>query len=204
LEDDVEFYRCRICGETYLGTKAPSRCPFCGVADDYFVLTTLYIENGAVPVLSDTERTDLLHAIDMERGNARFYRAMSLHRDNPKLASAFKRLANIEAEHCSIFSKLAGVPKPDDLLEPADSSAAWRDNVKESLARELRASTFYAEAAGRARNPRFAEILLAIGAVERDHIELDGIAAQIADATSPGSEAHSASLPLLRSGPTSP
>ena len=35
----VNFYRCRICGETYLGTKPPSRCPFCGVTDDFFVLT---------------------------------------------------------------------------------------------------------------------------------------------------------------------
>jgi rubrerythrin len=177
----VEFYRCRICGETYLGTRPPSRCPFCGVTDEYFVLTTDYVENGAVPSLSDSEKADLNHAIDLERGNARFYRAMSTQRNDPKLASAFKRMADIEAEHCSVFSKLAGLPKPADLLEPAEASELWCDNIKESLARELRASTFYAEASGRARNPRLVEVLLSIAAVERDHIELDGIAARIAE-----------------------
>jgi hypothetical protein len=55
----------------------------------------------------------------------------------------------------------------------------WCDNINESLARELRASTFYAEAAGRAISPRLAEVLLAISAVERDHIELDGVAARM-------------------------
>jgi rubrerythrin len=176
----VNFYRCRICGETYLGTKAPNRCPFCGVTEDFFVLTSDYEENGVALQLSDTDMADLLHSIDMERGNARFYRALSTHTDNPKLASAFKRLANVETEHCSVFCKLAGVAKPADLLEPAEEHGTWCDGVKESLARELRASTFYAEVAGRARNPKVVEVFLAIGAVERDHIELDGVAAQIA------------------------
>jgi len=26
----MKMYRCRICGETYLGAEAPSHCPFCG------------------------------------------------------------------------------------------------------------------------------------------------------------------------------
>lgn len=176
----MNFYRCRICGETYLGTKPPSRCPFCGVTDNFFVLTTEYTENGTPLTLSETEVADVAHAIDLERGNARFYRALSTHPDNPKLASAFKRMASVEAEHCSIFCKLAGVEKPTDLLEPADEHGTWCDGVQESLARELRASTFYAEASGRARTARVAEVFIAIGAVERDHIELDGIAAEIA------------------------
>lgn len=183
----MNFFRCRICGETYLGTKPPSRCPFCGVTEDFFVLTTDYHENGEALILSETETADVLHAIDLERGNARFYRALGGHVDNPKLASGFKRLANIEAEHCSIFCKLAGCPKPVDLLEPSDEHGTWCDGVNESLARELRASNFYAEVAGRARDPRVCEVFLAIGAVERDHIELDGIAAQIASCDWPTS-----------------
>lgn len=176
----MNFYRCTICGETYLGTRPPGRCPFCGVTDDFFVLTQIFDENGAMPALSDTESADVLHAVDLERGNARFYRALSHHADNPKLASGFKRLAAVEAEHCSIFCKLAGVAKPAGLLEPAEEHGTWCDGVQESLARELRASIFYAEAAGRARNARVAEVFSALAAVERDHIELDGVAASIA------------------------
>jgi len=176
----VNFYRCRICGETYLGTKAPSRCPYCGVTEDYFVLTTEYAENGAHD-LSETEKADLQHAIELERGNARFYRALGMKSGNAMLSSAFKRLSSVEAEHCSVYCKLLGVEKPADLLEPADGHGTWCDDVKESLARELRASAFYMESAGRARHPRVTEVFLALSAVERDHIELDGIAAQLAE-----------------------
>ena len=176
----MNFYRCGICGETYLGTRPPSRCPFCGVTDDFFVLTEEFDEFVDAPALSETETADVLHAVDMERGNARFYRALSTHADNPKLASAFKRLASVEAEHCAIFCKLACIAKPAGLLEPADERGTWCDGVQESLARELRASSFYAEAAGRARNARVAAVFIALAAVERDHIELDGVAAHIA------------------------
>lgn len=176
----MNFFRCRICGETYLGAKAPNRCPFCGVAEEYLVLTTEYVENGGPLDLSESERADLLHAVEIERGNARFYRALSDHHDNLALASGFKRLAHVEAEHCSLFSKLLGVPKPTDCMEPGDARGNWCDGVQESLVREMRASAFYAEAAGRASNPRVLEVMLAISAVERDHIELDSLAVNIA------------------------
>lgn len=175
----MNFYRCRICGETYLGAKAPNRCPFCGVAEEYFVVTTEYVENGGPLDLTDSERADLQHAVEIERGNARFYRALSDHHDIPMLASAFKRLASVEAEHCSLFAKLLGVPRPTDCLEPGDARGNWCDGVKESLVREMRASAFYTEAAGRVSNPHVLEVLLAISAVERDHIELDSLAAEI-------------------------
>jgi rubrerythrin len=175
----MDFYRCRICGETYLGTGAPNRCPFCGVAAEFFVVTTAYAEQPP-KTLTDAERADVEAAIELERGNARFYRGLSTRRDNPALASAFKRLASVEAEHCSVFAKLLGVAKPGDLLEPAETDGDWCASVAESLTREERASAFYAQAAVRTTDPRLAEVLAAVSAVERDHIELDAIASQIA------------------------
>jgi len=176
----MEFYRCRICGETYLGTAAPDRCPFCGVPSEYFVLTQAFPETINEVHVTELERADLMTAIELERDNARFYRALSLHREEPKLASAYKRLANVEAEHCSIFCKLAGVVKPADLLEPSNAPDDWCVNISESLTREQRAAAFYAEAAGRATSERIAEVLAAVSMVERDHIQLDGVAARIA------------------------
>ncbi len=176
----MEFYRCRICGETYLGDAAPGRCPFCGVTADYFVLTQVFPETINEVHVTELERADLITAIELERDNARFYRALSLRREDPKLASAYKRLANVEAEHCSIFCKLAGVAKPADLLEPSEAPDDWCANISESLAREQRAAAFYAEAADRATSERIAEVLAAVSAVERDHIQLDGVAARIA------------------------
>jgi len=176
----MEFYRCRICGETYLGDAAPGRCPFCGVAADLFVLTQQFPEDINDVQPTELERADLERAIELERDNARFYRALSTHREDPKLASAYKRLANVEAEHCSLFCKLAGVTKPADLLDPSEAENDWCANITESLAREQRAAAFYAEAAGRATNARIKEVLAAVSAVERDHIQLDGVAARMA------------------------
>jgi rubrerythrin len=177
----MEFYRCRICGETYLGAEPPSRCPFCGVTADLFVLTQEFDEDSNQVHVTELERADLETAIGLERDNARFYRALSLQRENLKLASAYKRLANVEAEHCSLFCKLAGISKPADLLEPSEAPEDWCANIAESLAREQKASAFYAEAAARATSERIAEVLTAISAVERDHIQLDGVAARIAN-----------------------
>lgn len=176
----MNFYRCRICGETFLGTDAPNRCPFCGATADYFVPTTDFPEDINDVQITEIERADLHTAIELERGNARFYRALGLQKAEPKLASAYKRLANIEAEHCSVFCKLAGVTKPADLLEPDSAPADWCANIADSLAREQKAAAFYAEAAARATTPRIAEVLAAVSAIERDHIVLDGVAARMA------------------------
>jgi len=176
------MYRCRVCGETYLGTAAPTRCPFCGAEERYMVDPDAFSARENKVQLTEVERADLEHAIELEHSNARFYAAMATLADNEALASAYKRLSRVEAEHCSLFCKLADVAKPTDLGEPSgESSGEWCADIAESLRRERTASAFYAQAAGRATNTRVAEVLAAVSAVERDHIELDGVAAQMAE-----------------------
>jgi rubrerythrin len=174
------MYRCRICGETHLGYEKPSNCPFCGAHVEHLVLSSEYPAGINDVELTAIEREDVLAAIELERGNARFYLAMAQHRDNDALASAYKRLAKIEAEHCSVFSKLAGVPKPSDLLEPGEASADWCANIDDSLAREQHASAFYAEVVGRASSDRIREVFSAVSAIEADHIDLDHLAKRYA------------------------
>jgi len=172
----MKMYRCRICGETHLGYSRPSNCPFCGAHEEYLVPSPEYPAGLNDVELTETERTDVLAAIELERSNARFYLGMSAHHDNDGLASAYKRLATIEAEHCSVFCKLARVPKPEDLFSPAETAADWCANIDESLAREQKASAFYADVASRASNERIVEIFAAVSAIEADHIELDHLA----------------------------
>lgn len=176
----MKMHRCLICGETYLGEIRPSHCPFCGAHADLIVDTTAYPEDINAVDLTEIERADLLEAIELERANARFYLAMGANRSDLKLSSAYKRLSRIESEHCSVFCKLAGVPKPADLTEPAVVVADWCTNIDESLVRENRASDFYAAASGRATNARIRDVFAAVSDVERDHIELDGVAKKLA------------------------
>jgi len=176
----MKLLRCRICGETYLGTGAPDRCPFCGAGEQYFVPAEQYPADVNSVDLTEVELADLQTAIGLERGNARFYAALGGQAGSPTLQSAYKRLSAIEAEHCSVFCKLAGVTKPSDLREPSSSAGDWCADIADSLAREQRASAFYAEAARRASSERVREVLAAVSAVEIDHIEVDGLASRLA------------------------
>jgi len=180
----MRMHRCRICGETFLGTDAPSHCPFCGAHRELFVDTTEYPEDINAVDLTEVERNDVTEAIELERSNTRFYLAMAAQHDDMKLASAYKRLAKIEAEHCSLFCKLAGVRKPLDLLEPSEAPEDWCANIAESREREMRAAAFYAQVMHRATNERIREVFAAVSAVETDHIELDALAATLASCDS--------------------
>ena len=35
--EKIKVFRCRICGDPYIGVGAPSRCPFCGAQKRFFV-----------------------------------------------------------------------------------------------------------------------------------------------------------------------
>jgi rubrerythrin len=177
----MKMYRCRICGETYLGSEAPTQCPFCGAHTEYLVDTTEYPTDINDIQPTETERADLEASIELETANTRFYLAMGTHKENAPLSSAYKRLAKIEAEHCELFCKLAGVPEPADLMTPLEATTgSWKTDIEESLAREQRASKLYAEFAARATSPRLREVWEAVSAVEADHIDLDNVALSLA------------------------
>ena len=173
----MKMYRCRICGETYLGYEAPSQCPFCGAHARLMVEPRDYPAGIDDIQPTEVERADIEAAIQVERSNTRFYLGMAQRHDNDTLRSAYKRLSRIESEHCSLFCKLVGMPKPDDLAVPAETSGDWRTDIAESLEREKRASALYAEFLGRATSPRVREVFDAVAAVERDHIDFDALAA---------------------------
>ncbi|MBC7266247.1 MAG: hypothetical protein H5T75_04650 [Coriobacteriia bacterium] len=174
----LKMYRCRICGETYLGYEAPENCPFCGAHKEYLEAPEKYDPAINAVALTEVERADLEASIELERSNTRFYLGMAERKDNDTLRSAYKRLARIEAEHCSLFCKLAGVPKPEDLTVPGETTGSWASDIEESLRRENRASSLYATFAERATNLRLKEVWDAVSAVEADHITLDELAKQ--------------------------
>ena len=172
----LKIYRCRICGEVYLGYAAPENCPFCGVKTEFLEAPEEYAAGINDVTLTETERADLETSIEIERSNTRFYLGMTGRDDNDTLRATYKRLAKVEAEHCSVFCKLAKVHKPTDLLTPGDTTGAWKTDIEESLKRENRATALYAEFALRATSPRLREVWRAISEVEADHITLDDLA----------------------------
>lgn len=177
----MKMFRCRICGEIHLGTAAPTRCPFCGAHERFLVAPDDFSSQENRVQLTELEHADLERAIELERSNARFYGAMARLAGDEALSSAYKRLSRIEAEHCSLFCKLADEVKPADLLDPSEAPEDWCASIAESLNREKTAAAFYAEAAARATNARIAEVFMAVSEIETDHIAFDGVAAARAE-----------------------
>ncbi|MDO8949700.1 MAG: hypothetical protein Q7V61_04185 [Actinomycetota bacterium] len=172
----LKMYRCRICGETYLGYENPGNCPFCGAHAEFFGPPEEFDASINTVELTEIERGDLESSIEIERANARFYLGMAERKDNDTLRSTYKRLAQVEAEHCSVFCKLLRVGKPADLLVPGETTGTWATDIAESLKRENRATALYASFAARATNERLREVWNAVSAVEADHITLDDLA----------------------------
>ncbi|MDI6712238.1 MAG: hypothetical protein QMD96_03260 [Anaerosomatales bacterium] len=175
---ELKIYRCRICGETYLGYEAPENCPFCGAHKEFLQAPERYDRSIDSVAITEVERADLEASIELERSNTRFYLGMAQRRDNDTLRSTYKRLAKIEMEHCELFCRLAGVSLPEDLSEPGETTGSWATDIEESLRRENRASALYATFAERATNERLKEVWAAVSAVEADHITLDELAKQ--------------------------
>jgi rubrerythrin len=172
----LRIYRCRICGEVYLGYEAPGNCPFCGAHVEFLEPPETYPADINDVQLTETERADLESSIELETSNCRFYLGMALRKDNDVLSATYKRLAKVEAEHCELFCTLARVDEPADLMTPGETTGSWASDIEESLVRENRAAGLYATFAGRATNDRLREVWEAIAAVETDHITLDELA----------------------------
>lgn len=172
----MNLYRCRICGDTYLGAEAPTHCPFCGAHRELIVESRDFPPDINDVEPTEVERADLEAAVELERSNTRFYLAVAARDGNDALRSYFKRLAKVEAEHCSVFCKLLGQSKPEDLMTPSESTESWTTDLQESLSRENRATNLYHTFAARATSERLQEVFGAIGDVETDHIALDEVA----------------------------
>ncbi len=168
----MNLYRCRICGDPYLGTAPPTNCPFCGAPQKYIVPATEYVDRNDVPDMSGRSRANLEKALGLEVANAGFYLCASACSPDPVAAAMFKALAKIEAEHASTVCKLLKVPKPE--IKP-DDKACLKDPKKNFAAaheRETRAVAFYGQSAREAVEERVKEVFTALTEIETDHIHI--------------------------------
>lgn len=170
----VRVWRCRICGDPYIGAVPPSHCPFCGAHAEYLVPAEDW-DDPRVGDLNDTDRKNLETALGIENSNTAFYRCSAAKADEAgdfEGFATFKALSKVEAEHASTIRKMLSLSKPGD--EPVEKCHdAYVGNVRESLERETRATAFYSESAAAATDPRVKEVFVALAMIESDHIQLD-------------------------------
>jgi len=170
----MNFYRCLICGDVYMGKEKPSNCPFCGAKDKYLVDAAEWVdENLSIDMFSEISKTNLDKALQLEVNNAPFYRdAMSRTKDTA-LQGIFKYLSKIEAEHAATVKKIlkCELPQPEKGKEAATDDDM--ENLKAAHEREKAATAFYRKAAQEAAEPRVKKAFTALSEIEADHIALE-------------------------------
>ena len=167
----IKVYRCRICGEVYIGEEKPKTCPFCGAHESYCVRAKEWRLLGS-ETLSDITKENLKKALKLEIDNTNFYKAVSDKSKDVYVSSMFKGLSKIEREHASSLCKLLKIEKPDSkvgLDKAVDSDLA---NIEEANRREKRAVKFYAEARNQVPEEEIKNFFKALIEIESDHIVL--------------------------------
>ena len=169
----VKVFRCRICGDPYIGTEAPIQCPFCGASQQLFVEAHDWNPDEFNVSLSEVSRSNLEAALQLELDNAAFYdcakNAADKAVDHYSLAK-FKALMKVEREHASAISKFLKISRPE--LEKQACNANAKVNTKEGFEREDRAIKAYAKFRDEATEPRLKEFFGALVEIETDHLDL--------------------------------
>lgn len=169
----VKVFRCRICGDPYIGLEAPNRCPFCGAEHRFFVEAQDWNPDEFNIELSKISRKNLEAALDLELGNAAFYEcaknAAEKNNDHYNFAK-FKTLMKVEKEHASAITKFLKISKKD--LEKKQCNANSEENSKEGFEREDRAIKSYKKFKDEAEESRLKEFFEALVEIETDHLDL--------------------------------
>jgi rubrerythrin len=169
----VKVFRCRICGDPYIGTGAPTQCPFCGAQQRYFVEAKDWNPDEFNVTLSDLARKDLRAALQLELDNAAFYdcakNAADKAGDEYSFAK-FKALMKAELEHASAISRFLRISRPE--LEKLICSANSQANTKEGWELENRAIKAYAKFRDAAIESRLKEFFGALVEIETDNLDL--------------------------------
>lgn len=165
-------WRCRVCGETYLGEQPPDRCPYCGAAGDKLVPAAQWVGYGKVDM--DPETYEMCKtAVGFEVSNLTFYRCCAAKAEHQFNEAIFKRLMKQELEHAELFARLMGTSVPAFTEESCPDGDA--DKFGEAHVREQRAIKFYLESARKSKVAKVQEAFWAIADIEIEHLQISNI-----------------------------
>ena len=68
----VRVFRCKICRDPYIGEAPPSRCPFCGAPECYFIPAEEWNPSEYIFEISDISKANLKAALELELSNTAF------------------------------------------------------------------------------------------------------------------------------------
>ncbi len=166
----VKVFRCKICGEGYIGDSAPTHCPFCGAHEEHIVSASEW--KWPRVELSEVSRKNLLAALDLEVSNSEFYFCAARKASNEADQVMFKRLAKVEREHADTIVKLLKSGGHEISKDKDVCSNENVDNLRESNERETNAIAHYSRFLSESTEERVREVFSAIIEIEKDHLSL--------------------------------
>ncbi len=175
----TKLFRCRICGDPYIGVAAPSRCPFCGAYAKFLVDAAEWNPDEFNVELSELTRKNLTAALQLELDNTAFYTCSSASAKkagDEYMQAEFKALMKIEREHASAVCKFLKISVPE--LRASVCSPDAGVNSKEGHERETRAISSYSRFAQEAVEPRMKEFFEALVEIESDHLDIHATQAE--------------------------
>lgn len=176
----MNVFRCRICGDPYVGNTKPSNCPYCGAPAKFIILAENWVEPRPID-LTEVTKKHLEGALKLEVDNVLFYRCATNATEEPMANAMFKALSRIEAEHASAICKFLRIPKV--VMEENPEVCVFKtpeEHLEEALRREQKAVKFYTSAAQSATEPPIKEFFEALMEAESDHISLSQLRLGIA------------------------
>lgn len=169
----IKVFRCMVCRDPYIGEEPPSRCPFCGAAACYFIPAEEWNPSEYVFEISDTSKTNLYAALELELNNTAFYlcamNAAKAKGDEYGFAK-FKALKKVENEHADAILKFLKIKSPP--LMKTSCSEDFAKNTQEGWDRENRAIKAYAKFAKESTEIQLKKFFKALVEIETDHLDL--------------------------------
>lgn len=167
----MQVFRCKICGDPYLGEEIPTNCPFCGAPKDYMI----FAKNWRDPEpekLSNITKGNLQSALELEVENTKFYKCATEMTSNTEGKQMFRALSKIESEHASMICKILKMEKPTITLDKLACYPSYQDNLKDAQAREDRAIKAYSKFFKEAKEPHVKEMFKALVEIETEHLKM--------------------------------
>jgi len=168
----INLYRCKVCGEAYVGERKPSHCPFCGAHTQWLVEAKDYIE-PEVPELTDTSRKNLEFTYNLEMKASQIYHCIRKKTHDEFILGMFKAISKVELEHAELVGKLIGKdPSCDIPLKEELCTEDRKDSLGKTKDLETSAIKHYKKFLKEAEEPRVKDIFQALVEVEQDHLDM--------------------------------
>jgi rubrerythrin len=166
----MKVWRCKICGDSYIGTRRPSNCAFCGAREKLVLLAADWQppERGD---LGDMARKIVERALEMELIKAAFYACAADKADGSLGFAVFDALSREHGRHASVMRRILGLAKPSTGGQ-GTCHEATEDNLEEGSRKQKDAVRFYQDSYNRLSEPVVREVFSALAEIEIDEMAL--------------------------------